>query len=126
MGDFTNISVKECWVHDTRGGGIKILSVDGANINNVVICDIKMDEVDMPIFIRLGERLKTYQDQPKQAVGSIKNVTIKNVKAVTRDTAHSRVVPPSGIFITGTPNHKIESVGFKTYKLFCQAAEPTA
>ena len=32
MGDFTNISVKKCLVYDTRGGGIKILSVDGANI----------------------------------------------------------------------------------------------
>ena len=85
--------------------------------DNINISRIKMEQVDMPIFIRLGERLKTYQDQPKQAVGSISNVTIKNVKAVTRDTAHSRVVPPSGIFITGTPNHKIESVRLQNIQI---------
>lgn len=107
MGDFQNISIKNCEIQDTRGGGIKILSVDGANIDNIVIDSIRMSSVDMPIFIRLGERLRTYRDAPKQEVGSINNVSISNVTATTRGLDESRVSPPSGIFITGTPTHKI-------------------
>jgi len=64
----------------------------------------------MPIFIRLGERLRTYRNAEKQSVGSIKSISIKNVNAITRDLQASRVKPPSGIFITGTPNHKIEQI----------------
>ena len=33
MGDFKNITVRDCFVHDTKGGGIKILSADGANVD---------------------------------------------------------------------------------------------
>ncbi len=107
MGDFYNIQIKDCQIRDTRGGGIKILSVDGANIHDIDIDGIKMDTVDMPIFIRLGERLRTYRNAPKQQVGSIHNIMIKNITGTTRNLETSRVSPPSGIFITGTPNHKI-------------------
>jgi len=40
-----------------------------------------MDKVDMPIFIRLGERLRTYRNAEKQEVGSIKSVKISNITA---------------------------------------------
>lgn len=110
MGDFYNIELSNCQIHDTRGGGIKILSVDGANIHDISIDSIQMKNVDMPIFIRLGERLRTYRDATKQKVGSIKSVKISNVTASTRDLENSRISPPSGVFITGTPNHKIEDI----------------
>ncbi|ADV49764.1 glycoside hydrolase family 28 [Cellulophaga algicola DSM 14237] len=107
MGDFYNIDIRDCKIEDTKGGGIKILSVDGANIHDVLIENIEMNHVDMPIFVRLGERLRTYRTTDKQAVGSIHNVRIKNIKATTRGLDSSRVSPPSGILITGTPKHKI-------------------
>ena len=110
MGDFYNIDIRDCKVHDTKGGGIKILSVDGANIHNVVIDNIEMINVDMPIFIRLGERLRTYRNAEKREVGSIKNVTISNIRAKTMDLENSRVSPPTGILITGTPKYKIEGI----------------
>jgi len=110
MGDFYAISIKDCEIYDTKGGGIKLLSVDGANIYDINIENIKMNIVDMPVFIRLGERLRTYRDAQKQPVGSIKNVHIINVTATTQNLKNSRVSSPSGIFITGTPNYKIGSV----------------
>lgn len=113
MGDFYNIDIRNCKVHDNKGGGIKILSMDGANIHDVVIDNIEMVNVDMPIFVRLGERLRTYRDVEKRSVGSIKNVLISNVKATTMNLKDSRVSPPAGILITGTPNHKIESIQLK-------------
>lgn len=110
MGDFKDITVKNCTIYDNKGGGIKILSVDGSNIENVVIDSIKMDNVDMPLFIRLGERGLAYRGDKQRPVGSIKNVSISNITATTRSLEESRVNPPTGIFITGTPNHKIENV----------------
>ncbi|MFY0598118.1 MAG: right-handed parallel beta-helix repeat-containing protein [Cyclobacteriaceae bacterium] len=110
MGDFTNIRIDSCFIKNTRGGGIKMLSVDGANISNIKINQIVMEEVDMPIFMRLGERLRTYRDAEQQKVGSIDNISISNIRATCRKQEESRVSPPSGIFITGTPNHKIGSI----------------
>ncbi|UZO82297.1 glycosyl hydrolase family 28 protein [Aquimarina sp. ERC-38] len=117
MGDFYDISFKNCEIYDTKGGGIKILSVDGANIHDVLMEDIRMTHTEMPIFIRLGKRLKTYRDAVKRPVGSIKNVLIRNVVAQTRSSADSRVSPPSGILITGTPGHKIESVELENIQI---------
>lgn len=118
MGDFRNITIKNCYIHETRGGGIKILSVDGANIDNIKIDSIQMEKVDMPIFIRLGERLRTYRDAPKQEVGSINNVSISNVVATTWDLEESRISPPSGILMTGTENHKIGAVSLKNIQIY--------
>lgn len=117
MGDFYNIDIRDCKVHDNKGGGIKLLSVDGANIHDVIIDNIEMVNVDMPIFIRLGERLRTYRGAEKRKVGSIKNVTISNIRAITMDLENSRVSPPSGILITGTPNHKIEGIKLENIKI---------
>ncbi|ARV16574.1 glycoside hydrolase family 28 protein [Polaribacter sp. SA4-12] len=123
MGDFYNINIKDCKIYDTKGGGIKLLSVDGANMHNVTIDNIEMQNVDMPIFIRLGERLRTYRNAEKQDVGSIKNVTIKNIKATTRDLKNSRVSSPTGVFITGTPNHKIESITLENIDITLPGSE---
>ncbi|WP_289039851.1 glycosyl hydrolase family 28 protein [uncultured Zobellia sp.] len=117
MGDMYNIGIKNCQIYDTKGGGIKILSVDGANIHDVTIDGIQMDRVDMPIFIRLGERLRTYRNAEKQEVGSITDVLIKNVKGSARALDSSRVNPPSGILITGTPNHKVGKITLENIKL---------
>lgn len=117
MGDFYNVEIQNCKIFDTRGGGIKILSVDGANIHDINIQNIKMDNVDMPIFIRLGERLNTYREADKRKVGSINNIVIKNIKATTRSLENSRVNPPSGILITGTPNHHIGNVSLENIQI---------
>ncbi|AXT50226.1 glycoside hydrolase family 28 protein [Aquimarina sp. BL5] len=123
MGDFYNINIKDCKIYDTKGGGIKLLSVDGANINDITIDNIEMENVDMPIFIRLGERLRTYRNAEKQSVGSINNINIKNIRATTRSLDSSRVSSPSGIFITGTENHKIESVLLENIEITLPGSE---
>ncbi|NME67790.1 glycoside hydrolase family 28 protein [Flammeovirga aprica] len=108
MGDFKNIHIRDCVIKETLGGGIKILSVDGANIENVIIENIKMYGVDMPIFVRLGERLRTYRNAPQEEVGSMKNILLKNIYAEVLPQEKTRVKVPSGILITGTDQHKIE------------------
>jgi len=109
MGDFERFRISDCRIRRTNGGGIKIFSVDGARVNDIVLEDITMDQVDMPLFMRLGRRLRTYRpgDNPR-GPGSIKSVTIRDIKAVTVDKGH--VVPASGVFITGAPGLPVEDV----------------
>jgi polygalacturonase len=100
LGDFEDIRITKCQIRDTHLGGIKLLSVDGGRIRNVLISDITMDGVNVPIFLRLGARLKTFHegDKPKET-GTIENVQIKNLHATNAKTI--------GILISGVPNHPV-------------------
>lgn len=110
MGDFCDITFDSCQIFNTKGGGIKILSVDGSNISRVCISNISMLNVDMPVFVRLGERLRTYRDAEKRLVGSISSLRLYNIKAVITSSLNGRVNPGSAILLTGTPRHKISEI----------------
>lgn len=110
MAPFENIKISNCHIYDTRNGGIKLFSVDGAHLRNIEISDITMDEVRTPMMFRLGARLSVFRkhEDTKQTVGTFENVTIRNVKAVAADNA--QLTPPSGILITGIPGHYITNL----------------
>ncbi len=115
---FRNIKVTNCQFFDSRHGAIKILSVDGAIIENVEISNIKMYNCGGPIFLRLGNRGRTYDKSIKQVykadakpegrpVGKIRNIIFRNIEA----RLTGRIDPPTeGIMFTGLPNHYIENV----------------
>ncbi|SDW35205.1 Polygalacturonase [Lutibacter oricola] len=117
MGDFKNITVRDCFVHDTKGGGIKILSADGANVDNILIENITMENVEMPIFIRLCERRLVYRNAERKPVGSINNVVIRNITAKVTDTVDLRMNPPTGFYFSGTPNHKLGKITIDNVKV---------
>ena len=110
MGDFKNITITDCHIHDTKGGGIKILSADGANIENILIENITMERVEMPIFMRLCERRLVYRNAPQRPTGTINNVTIRNIKASINELEMLRQQPTTGIYISGTANNPIGTV----------------
>ena len=102
-GDLKDVSVSSCvMLRRPDGskalGGIALESVDGANIDGVVISNISMEDVVAPIFIRLGTRGRGMQ---KPAPGSIKNVSIQNVVARGASLASS---------ITGVEGGHVENV----------------
>ncbi len=115
---FRNIKVTNCQFFDCRHGTIKLLAVDGAIIEDVEISDIKMYNCSGPIFIRLGNRGRTYDKSIKQVygsnvqpegrpVGKIRNIKLKNIEG----RLTGRIDPPTeGIMFTGLPNHYIENV----------------
>jgi hypothetical protein len=77
-GGFKNIEIKNIKIKNTRISGIAIESVDGADIENIVIDNIEMVNVNAPIFIHLGERLRG----PKGSkIGNICNIKISNLTA---------------------------------------------
>jgi polygalacturonase len=111
IGDFENISVSNCQISKTDMAGIALYNVDGGEMHNVNISDITMDDVTVPIALRLGARLKTFRegDQPKTAAGKVADVTIKNVSA-----KNIRMI---GMQINGVPGHPIENITFQNIKL---------
>ncbi len=111
MGDMRNILCEDCEIYNTRGGGVKVLSADGSNIENVIIRNLDMKNVEMPIFVRLCERRRTYRDAAQRPTGSIKGVHISNINAIGTPLGDQlRMTPPSGIVISGTPDHKIDDL----------------
>jgi polygalacturonase len=110
LGDFEDIRVGLCQIHDTRLGGIKLCSVDGAQLHDVVISDITMDGVVVPIMVRLGARLKTFQPgDSKRPPGELSGVTIKNIRATDAQQV--------GILISGIPGHPVEALTLENINL---------
>jgi len=77
-GGFENILIEDVEIKDTRITGISIESVDGAIVDGVTIRGVKMTNVNVPIFVHVGKRMRG----PKgRAIGKIKNVTLENITA---------------------------------------------
>ena len=82
-GDFRNITISNI-VFD-RSRGLALESVDGANIEDVVVSNISMREVsNAPFFIRLGGRMRAPEGV---AIGSIRRISISNVDVYDADPA---------------------------------------
>jgi polygalacturonase len=108
-GDFEHIRVHDCHILNARLGGIKLLSVDGANLHDVIISDTTMDAGHVAIFIRLGARLKTFRPEDARAdVGALQNVVIRNFKATVNDP---------GILISGIPGHAAADITLQYIEL---------
>ena len=77
-GGFFGITVRNCYISDTRISGIAVESVDGAIVDGLTFSGIKMRNVGTPFFVHLGERLRG----PKGSkTGSVKNVRFENITA---------------------------------------------
>jgi len=107
MAAFENIQISNCQIYDTKNGGIKLFSVDGAQLRNIEISDITMDNIRTPMMFRLGSRLSVFRknQDTQQATGSFENVVIRNIKA--KSAEETQLTPASGILITGVPGHCI-------------------
>lgn len=77
-GGFEDILIENIDIRQTRITGISIESVDGAVIDGVTIRNVKMTNVNAPIFVHVGRRMRG----PKGlSIGKIKNVTLENITA---------------------------------------------
>lgn len=116
-GDFRNIIFSNIVIRDTNGGGLKLISMDGCRMENILVENIIMDNVSGPIFIRLGARLRRYfEDQPRRPVGTIRGVTIRNVRINVWEEGfllYGKYPRKSGIIVTGIPGRAIEDISFE-------------
>ncbi|MDX2082204.1 MAG: glycoside hydrolase family 28 protein [Terrimicrobiaceae bacterium] len=120
-GDFRNILFSNMIIRDTNGGGLKLISMDGCRMENVVAENLIMDNVSGPIFIRLGARLRRYfDDQPVRPVGTIRGVSIRNVRIrVWEEGFHlyGKYPRKAGIIVSGVPGHCVENVDFENVRV---------
>ncbi len=120
-GGFQNIAVTNCTICSPRYSqviygrqrgfaGITLEIVDGGTLDRVTISNIAIKGVTAPIFLRLGNRARSYgKDQPKPDVGKLHNVIISNIVATN--------CSPIGCSITGLPDHPIENVTLSNIRL---------
>ena len=120
-GGFQNVTVTNCTVNSPRHSnviygkqrglaGIALEVVDGGALDRVAISNVTIKGVTSPIFLRLGDRARTYEkDQPRPPVGKLRNVILSNIIA----TDCSEI----GCSITGLPGCPIENVTISNVKL---------
>ncbi|HXW92115.1 MAG TPA: glycosyl hydrolase family 28-related protein [Terriglobales bacterium] len=99
-GDFSNIAFSNSTVFSRRDkwnrgplGGVAIESVDGGNIDRIVVTNITMHDVWAPIFIRLGGRGRA---QKTPTPGTLRNVVISHISATGAALASSITGIPGG------------------------------
>jgi hypothetical protein len=78
--------------------GIALESVDGGEVDGILVSNISMMDVKTPIFIRLGNRGR---DMETPRPGTMRNVTISNIEATGAALACS---------VAGLIEHPIENV----------------
>jgi polygalacturonase len=110
LGDFENIQISQCEIRKAGLAGIALYSVDGAHLHDVTLDHITMDNVGVPISVRLGSRLKTFRsgDFPKLP-GSLSSITIKNVQATNAQKI--------GILINGIPGHPVDNLNLENIQI---------
>ena len=85
--------------------GVAIEMVDGGIIDGITVSNISMRDVQTPIFIRLGDRNRTYRKEG----GVLKNINISNIVA----TAESLIT----CSITGVETGCVENVSINNVQI---------
>ena len=141
-GGFIDVSVTNCYFYDSPMGAIKLELVDGGRLENVDISRVAMENVGNPLFIRLGNRGKTYTRGrgrgSRAPVGTLKNIRIsdvvaevtvedrakaaeaayKNLKVDTTPGITDREKSKAGpIMITGIPGHCVENIVLENIRI---------
>ncbi|NAS10735.1 glycoside hydrolase family 28 protein [Poritiphilus flavus] len=92
--------------------GIGIMSVDGADIEDLTFSNVTIDGTLAPIFIRLNQRHKvTHQEYAdvKISPGTIRNISFSNITASRSG--------PIAANISGYPGHDVEGISFDNVRL---------
>lgn len=120
-GGFRNITITNCYIGPSlaNGGysgrdeglaGIALELVDGGILENVVISNIAMEEMASPIFIRLGNRARTYKPNMEvRPMGSLNNISISNIVAKNAGR--------TGCSIIGEEDHPIKNISISNIKI---------
>ena len=110
-GGFENIAISNCAVYDTRLAGIALEIVDGGVMECVNVSGVTMNKVGAPVFVRLGNRARPFQEGTgKPGMGRLRNVIISNVQATGAGK--------TGCSITGLPKHLVEHVTLENVRLW--------
>lgn len=109
-GGFQNIAISNCTIYDTRLSGIALEMVDGGVLDGVTISNITMQNTGSPLFVRLGDRARPYQEgMDRPGVGTLRNIMLSNITATGADAI--------GCSVTGLPGHPVENVSLRDIRI---------
>jgi len=122
VGGFRNVKIENIYIFDTFRSAIALESVDGGILENIEISDITANNTGNAIFIKLGHR------NSEGKVGTLKNVSIKNVLVQVPfgapDLNYEIRGPELPFFhntfpasITGLPGHYVENVSLENIRV---------
>ncbi|MBN2280249.1 MAG: hypothetical protein JXQ65_06695 [Candidatus Marinimicrobia bacterium] len=113
QGPFRNIigrnlilgGIPDSWITSNgkyASSGMTVATVDGGNVENILISDITINQVRCPIFIKTGNRFRVLPEREKPIPGYLKNVIIENIKG-QKNTQQ-------GSFISGVRSQPVENI----------------
>ena len=91
--------------------GIALESVDGGIIEDIRISNIRMTDVQTPIFIVLGNRDRKQVGDNASPIGKIENISIRNIYAVSHSKMSSSITAYPGQYIK---NVKLENISISS------------
>jgi hypothetical protein len=117
-GGFVNVTIANCSIISPRESkvlcglqrgisGISLELVDGGQMDRIAVSNVTIDGVEVPIFVRLGNRGVGFLPsgaRPKKEypVGTLRNVSFANIVATRAGK--------TGCSVVGIPGHAIENV----------------
>ena len=108
QGGFADVTFKNCVVYDTRDG-VSIEEVDGGTCERISVSNITMRNVQVPIFVRLGNRANPLPGQPKPGLGRMRDITITDLQASQAGGI--------GCAIAGLPDRPLENITLQNLHL---------
>ncbi|WP_445737872.1 glycoside hydrolase family 28 protein [Mariniflexile sp.] len=97
--------------------GITLATVDGGNVENILISDITINQSRSPIFLRIGDRGRVMKGVKKPAPGYLKKIIIRDVKGEKNFR--------QGSLISGVSGHPVEDVIIKNVNLSMEGGGTT-
>ncbi len=118
----TNVTIKNIYIYDTYRSALALESVDGHKMENILVDGLFITNTWNVFFLRLGNR----KPNEKGEVSTLKNITIRNVKAdvpLNRPDMGYEVRFPGRSYplganiapaiVIGIPGHYIQNVVFE-------------
>ena len=120
QGDFFNIvarNLKLGGIPDTMiapkghdaSTGITLATVDGGNVHDIMISNVTIERARCPVFIRIGNRLRSMPNTIAKEVGYLKYIIIENVSGENNYK--------QGSLILGIKDHPVSDVLIDNYKI---------
>lgn len=89
--------------------GITLATVDGGDVEDILVENVTIERVECPIFIRVGHRGRLMPGMPPAPIGKLKRILIENVKGKDNGA--------QGSFISGIENGLVEDVVIRNVDL---------
>jgi polygalacturonase len=131
-GGFMNVAITNCSIISPRDSkviyglqrgisGISLELVDGGRMDRIAVSNVTIDGVEVPIFVRLGNRgtgfvIERAMSEEAIPVGTLRNVSFANVIATRAGK--------TGCSVVGLPRHCVENVSFSNVTIRSEGGGP--